>query len=207
MNNLSQLPEPIQTQAEIALGVAIHRISIQAARLRQLYTGWLGLTALRDKAATTARDSVCHQASHVGASCEERPAYAQFEIYLHQLGIAELSLIASLNAGVEALELDPKFAEARTLLTPLCDERDRLKHQIEAERIALQVADQAIADAEVAAAAEAAEAARNHPAVIAAREARAKFDAEHAAPAAPFRGPVNLHVKKPKADPLAADFH
>ena len=205
--NSTQLPDHFQTQSEIALGVAIHQISIQPARLRKLYTAWLGLAALRDKSAATARDSVCHQASHVGASCEERPAYAQFEIYLHQLGIAELSLIASLNAGVEALELDREFAEAKTLLAPLCDERDRLKHQIEAERIALLEADEDIRQAELAAAAEAAELARNHPAVLAAKAARAKFDLENAAPKAPFRGPVNLNVKRQKADPLEGDLH
>ena len=159
------------TPNEIALQAVLTEIHAAAPEALHLFSIYVGCKAAVYRLEAEATRELIHQGGHCSPVADSAVAENQITSWLSRNGGVECKALASINAGILAMENDVRLAPALALITPLVAERDRLRAVIQqdAQEVAQYLQDLVNAEAQATAAA-LAKAQASAP-VIAARKA------------------------------------
>lgn len=161
------MPTPNETK----LAAVLNELHATAPETLHVYSAYCGCKSAVSRLEADAVFELTYQGGHCFPMADSDAAESRITAWLAGGGGRNCQTLASINAGILAMENDVRLAPALELITPLVAERDRLRLCIiaEAQEVAQRLQD--LTDAEARATAAALAAAHATPAVKAARRA------------------------------------
>lgn len=159
------------TLNEAALAAVLTELHAIDPKTLHLYSAYSGCKAAVSRLEADAVFELTYQGGHCHQTADSGAAENRITGWLASGGGRECRTLATITAGIQAMEKDAKLAPALALISPLVLERDRLRAVIEQESIEVAQRLQNLVDAEQAATSAALAAAHATPAVKAARKA------------------------------------